>query len=284
MDTAIAVLAALLSAVCFGVSSVVQQHAASEAPAKESLRLGLVLHLARRPVWLAGMALTGLSFVMQGLALTFGPLVLVQPIAATDLAFALPLLARLHGEHLNRWEVAGIACTAGGVVTFLTVLPPASSGTTVPGLLDWLPVLVVAGGAVALFASVGSRSGHRAQTTLYGVSAALLFALLDSLTKSVAGRARADGFGVLFHWEPYVLIVVGIVGLVLSQSAFQAGSLAISLPVIDTLEPIGAVLIGVVVFNERLASSPGAVLVQAVGAGVAVTGIVILARSRLARA
>lgn len=284
MDTAVAVLAALLSAVCFGVASVVQQQVASQAPARESLRLGLLLDLARRPAWLGGMALTVVSFAMQGVALMFGPLVLVQPIAATDLAFALPVLARRYGEPLTRGEMAGIACTAGGVAAFLTVLPLAAAGTAVPPLLDWLPVLAVVGVAVALLASVGHRRRRRARTALYAISAALLFALLDSLTKSVAGRVRADGVEALLHWEPYVLLVVGIAALVLSQSAFQSGSLAVSLPLIDTLEPIGAVLIGVVVFDERLASSPAAVLVQAVGAAVAVVGIVILARSPLARA
>ncbi|MEJ8655589.1 hypothetical protein [Streptomyces sp. MS1.AVA.4] len=58
MNTAVAVPAALLSALTFGVASVLQQQAASEAPAWESLRLRLVLDLARRPKWLAGMGLT----------------------------------------------------------------------------------------------------------------------------------------------------------------------------------------------------------------------------------
>jgi len=78
------------------------------------------------------MALTVLSFAPQGLALMFGPLLLVQPIAATDLAFALPVLARRYGESLTRWETVGIACTAGGVAAFLTVLPLAAVGTAVP--------------------------------------------------------------------------------------------------------------------------------------------------------
>jgi drug/metabolite transporter (DMT)-like permease len=283
MDTAVAVLAALLSAVCFGVASVVQQQVASEAPAEESLRLRLLLNLARRPAWLAGMALTVLSYAMQGLALAFGPLVLVQPLAATDLVFALPLLAWHRRVRLTRVECAGIVCTAGGVAAFLAVLPTTSTGTAVPALRDWLPLLAAVGGAVALLASAGLKRRGRARTGLYAISAALLFALLDSLTKSAADQFRADGLGTLSRWEPYALIVVGIAALVLSQSSFQAGSLAISLPIIDTLEPIGGVLIGVAVFNEQLASSTLAVTVQALGAAVAVVGIVLLDLSPLAR-
>lgn len=283
MSTAIAVLAALLSAVCFGVASVAQQYAASKAPAGESLRLGLLLDLARRPLWVAGMSLTVLSFALQAVALAFGPLVLVQPVAATDLVFALPLLAWRRQERLTYPEWTGIFCTAGGVAAFLAVLPSGAAGTPAPSLVAWLPALLTVGGIVAVLAPLGLRSRGKLRSTLYAISAALLFSVLDSLTKSTTGRIRADGVSVLRHWEPYAMIGVGITALVLSQSSFQAGSLAISLPIIDTLEPIGAVLLGVAVFDERLAGSPVAVLTQTVAAGVAVLGIVLLALSPLAR-
>lgn len=283
MSTAVAVLAALMSAVCFGVASVAQQYAASKAPAGESLRLGLLLDLARRPLWLAGMALTIVSFVMQGVALAFGPLVLVQPVAATDLVFALPLVAWRRQERLTVPEWTGIVCTAGGVAAFLAVLPSGSAGTTAPSLVAWLPAFLCIGGIVAVLAPLGLRARGKLRSALYAISAAVLFSLLDSLTKSTTGRIRADGLDALRHWEPYAMVGVGITALVLSQSSFQAGSLAISLPVIDTLEPIGAVLLGVAVFDERLAGSPVAVLTQTVAAGVAVLGIVLLAVSPLAR-
>jgi hypothetical protein len=284
MSTAIAVAAALLSAASFGVASVAQQYAASKAPTDESLRLGLLLHLARQPLWLAGMGLTVFSFAVQGVALAFGPLVLVQPVAATDLAFALPLLAWRRQERLTCPESIGIVCTAGGVAAFLAMLPPGSAGTPVPAPAAWLPAFFVIGAAVALLAPIGLRTGGKLRSALYAMSAAVLFSLLDSLTKSTTGRIRADGVAVLQHWEPYAMLGVGITALVLSQSSFQAGSLAISLPIIDTLEPIGAVLIGVAVFDEHLAASPPAVLTQTVAAGVAVLGIVLLALSPLARA
>ncbi|MFI8100752.1 DMT family transporter [Streptomyces sp. NPDC086023] len=284
MHTAVAVVAALLSALSFGVASVVQQQAARQAPAQESLRLRLVLDLARQPVWLVGMVLVVFSYALQGLALTFGPLVLVQPLAATDLVFALPLLAWRHGLPLSRQDLAGIVCTAGGVAMFLAVLPPSPEGTAIPAARQWLPVLLAVGSAVVLLAEIGRRSRATTRTALFAIAAALTFALLDSVTKSAAGRFRTEGFEAVGHWEPYTVVLVGVIGLILSQSAYQAGSLAISLPLIDCLEPVGAVLIGVAVFGEQLATSTWALAVQALGAATAVTGIVILDRSPLARA
>ncbi|WP_171109874.1 MULTISPECIES: DMT family transporter [unclassified Streptomyces] len=283
MSTAVPVVAALLAAMSFGVGSVIQQQAAREAPARESLRLRLVLDLARRPKWLAGMVLVVASFALLALALAFGPLVLVQPLAATDLVFALPLLARHRRVRLTRREVAGISCTAGGVALFLTVLPPAPEGATVPVVRDWMPVILAISAAVVLLAETGRRSRPTTRTAFYAIGAGLLLGLLDSLTKSTAGRFRADGLGALSHWEPYSVALVGLMALILSQSAYQAGSLAISLPLIDTMEPMAAVLIGVAVFGEQLASSTWALAVQALGAATAVLGIVLLDRSPLGR-
>ncbi|WP_234388990.1 hypothetical protein [Streptomyces sp. AS58] len=105
------------------MAAVLQQEAAATMPERESLRPGLIWALAHRPLWLAGIALSAFSFVVQGAALAFGPLVLVLPSASTDLLFALPLIARRRRRRLTRRDAAGTACTAGSVAAFLAVLP-----------------------------------------------------------------------------------------------------------------------------------------------------------------
>lgn len=62
-----------------------------------------------------------------------------------------------------------------------------------------------------------------------------------------------DGFvDVISSWELYALIVVIILGTYLQQSAFQAGSLAQSLPAISVVEPVAAVILGMTVLEEAL--------------------------------
>jgi hypothetical protein len=277
----VAVAAALLAACCFAVAAVLQQAAAEGIPERESLRPGLIWALAHRPLWLAGIALSAFSFVIQGAALAFGPLVLVMPLASTDLLFALPLIARRRHMRLTRRDVTGMVCTAGGVAAFLAVLPP-PAGEGRPGVWRWLPLLVVVAACVTVLVSAGLRSSGRVRAAAYAAAAGLVFALLDALTNSAAGLFRNRGLEALGHWEPYALLLVGGAGLLLAQSAFHAGSLAISLPLIDTIEPIGAVLIGAVAFQERLATS-GYLAVQILGAALAVIGIVVLDRSPLVR-
>jgi hypothetical protein len=81
---------------------------------------------------------------------------------------------------------------------------------------------------------------------------------------------------LLAHWQPWALVTLGIAGIALSTGAFQASTLSASLPIIDTVEPISGVVIGAFLFGERLAGSPGGLLVQLAAAGVAVAGIVML--------
>jgi hypothetical protein len=279
MTIAVAVTAALLAALAFAVAAVLQQAAASSVPETQSLRPSLVRSLVHRPLWLAGAVLDVASYVIQGVALAFGPLVLVMPLASTDLLFALPLIAWRRGRRLTRAEVAGALCTAGGMAAFLVVLP-ADAGMAVPGLADWVPVLVVVVALTAGLLAVGIRVSGAVRTGFYAAAAGLLLALLDALTKSAADLFRSEGLAALGHWEPYALIAVGGTGLLLVQSAYQAGSLAVSLPVIDTVEPVCSVLLGAVVFHEPLATS-WALAVQVAAGALAIAGIVILSRSSL---
>ena len=84
---------------------------------------------------------------------------------------------------------------------------------------------------------------------------------------------------MLATWEPYALVVTGILGGLFGQSAFNAGPLSLSLPVIDTVEPATAVVLATVVFRESLARSPGDLAVQLLGAATAATGIILLSHS-----
>ena len=161
------------------------------------------------------------------------------------------------------------------------MLAPPSTGRAVPGTIDWLPVFLAVGAVVVIATPAALRAKPTLRTGLLAATAASLFAVVDSLTKSVVGLVANNGVSILLHWEPYVLCAVAICGLFFGQSAFQSGAILISLPIIDTIEPIGAVLIGATVFAEHIASSPVVLACQVLGGAVAVAGIVVLGRSPL---
>ena len=91
------VLFSLASAASYGMAAVLQHQATMREPPELSLRAGLLVSLARRPLWLVGNALDGVGYLFQFLALRRGSLALVEPLLVLSLVFALPMAAWL--EH-----------------------------------------------------------------------------------------------------------------------------------------------------------------------------------------
>jgi hypothetical protein len=52
---------------------------------------------------------------------------------------------------------------------------------------------------------------------------------------------------VLGSWQLYIVIALGIGGLLLNQLAFQAGPIAASLPATATIDPLLSIVVGVLV-------------------------------------
>ncbi len=88
-----AVLAALAGAFCYAVAAALQHHEAARATTRGLADPRLLWQLAHRPLWLAGIAATGVGASLHLLALSRGPLTLVQPLGVTSLLFAVPLAA-----------------------------------------------------------------------------------------------------------------------------------------------------------------------------------------------
>jgi len=274
---AIAVVAALCAAFCFALGSLLQQGAARQARGR-ALRFGLLAALARERRWLGGMAITASSFGIQGVALAFGPLALVQPLVATEVLFALPMIARRNRLPLRRKGIIGALAVASGMAIFVAVSPP-SGGVSVPRLATWGPALAGISALAVLGAFAGLRTRGTGRVIWFAAATAVLYALVNALTKSSVGLLTPRGAGVLTTWQPYTLMAVGILSTVFGQSAFKAGPLSLSLPVIDTVEPVSSIILGAVVFQEHLARSPGLLALQLVGGSIAAAGIVGLSRS-----
>jgi len=275
--TAIAVLAALGAAGAFGVAAALQHRQAQLAPLAEGPSFRLLARLAGRPLWLAGIALAAAAYGLQALALAFGPLALVAPIVAADLLFALPVAARW-SRPLGPREWLGCVLAAGGIAAFLAAAPPSSGSSDAPAR-DWLLAFAVVALVCVLGAGAGRLGSGTTRAVLTGIAAGAVFGLTAAVTLSLTRLARAAGPGAaLGHWQPWALLALGTAGLLLSASAFQAGALAASLPVMDTVEPACGVLLGTLLFGERLAGSPAGIAVQLAGAAAAVAGITVLGR------
>jgi hypothetical protein len=72
------------------------------------------------------------------------------------------------------------------------------------------------------------------------------------LTKATVDRLHPDVWSIFGHWQLYALLIASVVGLILNQSAFQAGHVAASLPVISVTNPVLASAMGVLLFGEHI--------------------------------
>lgn len=269
---------ALGAAALYGTSSVLQQAAAQGESDMPIVGLTVIRRLIRRPRWLLAISLSVISFIVQAVALAFGPLALVQPLAATDLLFALPLLAYRHRQKVGYKNWLKSAMVVSGVAGFLAVSPP-TAGSLQPALTSWILVFIVAGIVVTAMVAGSIITTGNYRTMFLAVAGGLVFAIVDALTKGFVDLLDDHGVGVLLSWEPYALLIAGALGIVIAQGAYRAGPLVKSLPIIDTVEPVAAVLIGATVFNEELGSSISLLLAQLAAGTVAVIGIFLLARS-----
>ncbi|WP_211589384.1 DMT family transporter [Microbispora sp. H11081] len=272
------VVLGLTGAAFLGLGWVAQQHVAYTEPLGEMLRFRLLLDLARKPIWLAGIASMIGGQVLGGLALREADVASVTPLLATNLIFALAAAALIYQERLGAAEWLGAVLVSGGVVAFLLAGRPHGGGAPASDTVIWASVLAVAGVAAGLV-TVALRAPLQVKAMLLAGAAGALYGLQDALTRG-ALLTLARGPAALFtSWLPYLLPIVAATGILLNQSAFDAAPLRVSLPATTATEPIIGILLGVAIFGERLRVDPPALAGTVAGLVALVAGIVILGRS-----
>lgn len=253
IDHALTVLLALLAAVFLAIGIVVRQRATVDVPAEHGVSSVMIRTLLRRPLWWAGTASALAGFVCQALALANGSLLLVQPILTSALLFALPLSARLSHRRVTRSEWCWAMLLTSALAVFV-VLARAVPGDYEASLATSVVVAVVCAAVVSACVLVAMRIMGPRRAVLLAVAVGVLFGVVALLTKLVMHLLTHDGpRAVLTSPVLYLLVLLGVLAMLLQQSAFHAGSLQTSVPTMLVLEPVIAVLLGAVVLGEHLA-------------------------------
>ena len=275
----IAIAAALLAGACFAAGGVLQQREASARPDREALSVRLLIDLAHDPLWWLGIGFAFVSYVLEALALSFGPLVLVQPLIVTELLFALPISVRWRGMRMTRREWSGTVAVAAGLAVGIAASSPSAGRPTAPPA-DWATAL----GAVACLALLAVATGRArtgpARSSLFALGAAVVLGTQAALLKATVARFEHGVAAALESWELWGMVAAALVGLLLVQSAFEAGPLATSLPGIDAVEAAGGITFGIVLLHEDVRTGD-----RLIGVGVALAlllaGILVLDTSPL---
>ena len=269
----------LFAALLIGTGFVLQQHAAQREPASRFLSLRLMADLVRTPRWLIGIACMVGGMVLAAWSIGHLSLSFVEPLLTTNLVFALVLAVPLAKASVKFWEVFGAAVLCTGVALLSSSRSVKPIGLSFGSVSHW-----PAAAAIAVIAFVAVQAGRRRQSRtramLTGVAAGLIFGIQDALTRQTLQILQSNGWdNLLTTWAPYALVGAGAIGIWLMQSAFNAGPLQLSLPAISAGEPLVGILLGVIVFGDRIQVSEGMLAVQAAGLAALVVGVIMVGRA-----
>lgn len=234
--------------------------------------------LLRRPSWVVGTVMLGLAIACQLAALAFAPLILVQPLGAVSLVITTLLNTRLTGVKPTRKSVRSIIACVGGIFAFVTIAAfvatekPVTDQSLIIILILLAGVLVVAGGVWLLV-----RKG--AKPLFYIAASGIVYGFVATLAKVVIKRIQAGDFEILT-----LLCIVGLlagtaIGAYFVQTAYSVGPPDLVIAGLTVIDPIVAVLIGIVILQEASTAPWPALVGFAIAGAIAVYGVTSLARN-----
>ncbi|EST37297.1 hypothetical protein N566_13635 [Streptomycetaceae bacterium MP113-05] len=268
-----------LTAACLlGLGFVLQQHAAAQAPLRDMLSFRLLLDLVKVPRWRAGIGCMVAGQVLGAVALAQGHLSRVAPLLATNLLFAMALARRLSGQPLGLSGWTGVLLLSGGVAAFIVAGRPVGTGNEVSAWRYWGMFGSVVGLAL-LLVLIARHLQLFVEPPFLAAAAGLLYGLQDAMTR-VCGRIVEESgpAALLTAWQPYVLVALAVTGLMLVQSAFEAGPLRMSLPSLTAAEPLAAIACGIGFLGNEVRLTPLAITGEVAGLTAVVAGVFLLGR------
>ncbi|MFS0867520.1 DMT family transporter [Microbacterium sp. 179-B 1A2 NHS] len=260
------------------------QHRGVQKVERESARAGdsglsggQLVRLLRRPSWVLGTVMLGLAIVCQLFALSFAPLILVQPIGAISLVITTLLNARISGHKPTGRSITAIALCVGGILVFVTVaaLYATASPVSNPQLLTVLAILV---GVVVVLTVLWLTLRKRMRALFYIVAAGIVYGFVATLAKIVISRIQSGDF----EWLTVACVVALLVGTALGayfvQTAYSSGPPDLVIAGLTVVDPIVAIIIGLTVLGEARGAPFGAYIGFAIAGALAVVGVFQLAR------
>jgi drug/metabolite transporter (DMT)-like permease len=275
----LAVLLALAASFLFAAGTVVQQKAAVTASDEQARRANFLLLLARRPVWLAGVAMDALGFACQASALGLGQIIVVQPLLATTMVFALPLGARITQQRVGLREVAAAVAVTAGVAAFLVISQPHGGRNDAP-LTHWLAAGLPLAGAAGVLVLAAAHRRPALKAAMLGTAAGLMFGLGAALTKATVDRLDQGPLALLLDWHLFAVIAVGYVSMTLISAALQTRQLAPAIATSMSVDAVISIVLGTVLFGEAIRHTPAAIAGSVAALVVMAAGLAVLAAAQ----
>ncbi|MFF9147125.1 hypothetical protein ACF1BN_19905 [Streptomyces sp. NPDC014861] len=259
---------ALGSALCFGAATVFQAAAArAAAPGTGSgVDVGLLWRALRQWRYVVGLALDGLGFLLEVVALRTLPLYAVGAALAASLAVTAALASRMLGVRLSRVEWGAVAAVCAGLALLALAAGREGHRSGPPGL-PWALLGIAAG--VLLLGAVGGRLPDRPRALVLGLGSGIGFGVVEVAVRLLDGVDLADP-------ALWALLLGGGAAFLLLTSAFQRGAVTTATAGMVLGETLGPAAAGVVWLGDRTREGLGGL--AATGFALAVAASLTLAR------
>jgi drug/metabolite transporter (DMT)-like permease len=266
--TWIGVLIALAGALGYAIGAALQQY--------EAVAAGASFKLVKRPRWWIGgiIGFTGAS--LHAVALSFAPLVAVQPISVATLVFAVPLAAFMYGRKPYKAEIFGSIAVAVGLLWLMMLVPqhhvtPRLDNGSALAFIGVIAIIVV----ISQVAAARTHGPNRA--LLLSVGAGVVTASVSTFVRVVGGGMEGD-LGRLLHWFTLAVPVLLICAVVLLQRSYAVGYFGIAYAGVQVIDPITSVLAGAILLGEPLPTSPSTAVPALLAAALTIGGTITLGR------
>ena len=246
-------VAALVSALCYGIAAVMQAiavRAASRRTAEvageagQGVDPGLLVRMLRQGLFLASIAIDLAGFVAQLIALRNLPLFAVQAIMASNLAVTAVFAAWLMKMRLALREWLAVAGVVAGVA-LLGLSAGAQGASRVGSVFQlWLIISVVIVG-VAGFAV--ARLPNPVRTPALGAIAGLGYAVLAVSARVLPGFSPMQ---LIKSPAAYTLAAAGIVSFLLYATALEGGSVTTATAAVVLAETMPPAVVGVLFLGD----------------------------------
>lgn len=233
--------------------------------------------LFTRPSWVVGTLMLGLAIVCQLAALVKAPLIVVQPLGAIALVITTLLNARISGHAPTRQSLTAIIACVGGIFLFVffAAIYATEKDVTDRELFVILAILLV---VIIVLGACWLILRHRMRALFYIIGAGILYGFVATLAKVIIKRIEAGQFEWITAVCLLALISAGAVGAYFVQTAYSSGPPDLVIAGLTVVDPMVAVLIGMLVLGEAAAAPWWVFIIFGVAGGIAVWGVVGLAR------
>ncbi len=264
------IIAAVISALGYGIGSTLQAVAARSEPDVGGVDARLLVRLAKRWRFVVGLGLDIVGFIAQFIALRTLAVFVVQAVQAGNLAVTAVAAIPLLGVRLKGREWAAVAAVCVG----LTLLAAAAGSEGVDPVrlaVKWWFLGAAVAAAVGGYAA-GQVKGRAAPVVL-GLFAGLGFGVVALAARVITNLSAGS---LLTNPATYALLVAGFVSFLFYATGLQRGKVTTVTAAVVVAETLVPSLIGVIVLGDGTRS--GLVWLAVLGFVVAIAGALMLAR------